>query len=275
MREERMQLVMNETAKDNSRFKWRPSSQNISIILTLVSLLTVWQLLYLVFTIPEYLVPSPLSIANRFIHDAGPLFKHTWYTLGEVLFGFSISVIIGIPLAILIIHSKYFANTIYPILVGIHCIPMVSIAPLLVIWFGYAFMTKVLIVFLISFFPIVINSVVGLQSMDKEMYSLGRSMRATELQIFTYFRLPKALPTMFGGFKVGITLSVVGAVVSEFVASSQGIGYLQLVANSQLDTTLEFCALFILAMMGISLFYIVHFLERFTMPWYQGTKGMS
>ncbi|AJY77386.1 ABC transporter permease [Paenibacillus beijingensis] len=257
------------------RFKWRLNSQSISVSLTLIALLVIWQLLYLVFSIPEYLVPSPISIAERFIQDAGPLMTHSSYTLGEVLLGFFLSVIIGIPIAILIVHSKYFANTIYPILIGIHCIPMVALAPLLVIWFGYELKTKVLIVFLISFFPVVINAVVGLQSMDKEMYRLGRSMRASELQIFTYFRLPKALPSMFGGFKVGITLSVVGAVVAEFVASSQGIGYLQLVANSQLDTTLEFCALFILAVMGIGLFYIVHFLERLAMPWYQDLKRRS
>jgi NitT/TauT family transport system permease protein len=275
MREERMQPVMEETVKNNVHIKWKLSSSNISVILTLVAFFVVWQLLYLIFSIPEYLVPSPWRIAQRFIQDAGPILKHSWYTLGEVLFGFVLSVIFGIPLAILIVHSKYFANTIYPILVGIHCIPMVAIAPLLVIWFGYAIKTKVLIVCLISFFPIVINSVVGLQSIEEDMYSLARSMRASKLQIFTYFQLPKALPSMFGGFKVGITLSVVGAVVAEFVASSQGIGYLQLMANSQMDTTLEFCALFVLAVMGIGLFYIVHFLERLAMPWRQGMKERS
>ncbi|WP_245809690.1 ABC transporter permease [Cohnella massiliensis] len=277
MSEKPMQLLLEKPVKPGGyvKLKWRQVSQGISVTMTLAALLIVWQALYWVFPIPEYLVPSPLRIAERFIQDFASLMRHAGYTLTEVLAGFFLSVLIGIPVAILIVSYRYFANTVYPILVGVHCIPMVAMAPLLVIWFGYEMKTKILIVFLISFFPIVINAVIGLQSMDKEMYSLARSMRASRLQIFTYFRLPKALPSMFGGFKVGITLAVVGAVVAEFVASSRGIGYLQLVANSQLDTTLEFCALFILAVMGIGLFYIVHFIERLAMPWHQGLKRRS
>jgi NitT/TauT family transport system permease protein len=150
---------------------------------------------------------------------------------------------------------------------------MVSLAPLLIIWFGFDMKTKVIIAFMISVFPIIINAVVGMQSMDKEMLNLARSMRASKWQIFIYFRLPTALPSIFGGFKVGITLAVVGAVVAEFVASDRGLGYLQLMANSQLDTTLEFCTLFMLAMMGIGLFYGMDMIERLAMPWNKGKRG--
>ncbi|WP_240353295.1 ABC transporter permease [Cohnella algarum] len=203
MSEKPMQLLLEKPVKPGGyvKLKWRQVSQGISVTMTLAALLIVWQALYWVFPIPEYLVPSPLRIAERFIQDFASLMRHAGYTLTEVLAGFFLSVLIGIPVAILIVSYRYFANTVYPILVGVHCIPMVAMAPLLVIWFGYEMKTKILIVFLISFFPIVINAVIGLQSMDKEMYSLARSMRASRLQIFTYFRLPKALPSMFGALR--------------------------------------------------------------------------
>ncbi len=269
MEKENSELVLNQT-NSFRKVKIKKVPQWVTVVLTLVGLVGFWQLLYLVFPIPHYLLPSPFSIAERMYLDAEMLFYHSLVTLEEVLLGFAISVVFGIPLAVLIVYSKYFANTIYPILVGIHCIPMVSLAPLLVIWFGYSMTTKVMIACLISVFPVIINAVVGMQSMDKEMDNLARSLRASNLQTFLYFRLPKALPSIFGGFKVGITLAVVGAVVAEFVASERGLGYLQLVANSQLDTTLEFCALFLLAFMGIGLFYLVELVGRFAMPWKRG-----
>jgi NitT/TauT family transport system permease protein len=255
------------------KLKWDGIPQWLSVILTLIGMVVVWQLLYLVFNIPKFIIPSPWDIAVRFSHETGMLFRHSLVTLQEVLLGFLMSVAIGIPIAILIVYSKYFANTFYPILIGVHCIPMVSLAPLLIIWFGFDMRTKVIIAFMISVFPVIINAVVGMQSMDKEMLNLARSLRASKWQIFIFFRLPTALPSIFGGFKVGITLAVVGAVVAEFVASDRGIGYLQLMANSQLDTTLEFCTLFMLAMMGIGLFYCMDLIERLAMPWNKGKRG--
>ncbi|NOU67702.1 ABC transporter permease subunit [Paenibacillus sp. LMG 31461] len=261
--------------KTTNKLKWQGIPQWLSVILTLMGMVIVWQLLYVFFTIPKYILPSPWDIAVRFSQETGMLIRHSLVTLQEVLLGFLMSVAVGIPIAILIVHSKYFKNTIYPILIGVHCIPMVSLAPLLIIWLGFDMKTKVIIAFMISVFPIIINSVVGMQSMDKEMHDLARSLRASKWQIFLYFRLPKALPNIFGGFKVGITLAVVGAVVAEFVASDKGLGYLQLMANSQLDTTLEFCTLFMLAIIGIGLFYGMDLIERVAIPWNKGQRGKS
>lgn len=248
------------------------TSRAIYVVLTLVGLFAAWQVVCLVFSIQAYILPTPLEIFTRIFQDWDILVRHSGVTLSEILMGFVSSVLIGIPIAILIVYSRYFSQSFFPIMVGIHCVPMVSLAPLLIIWFGFGMVTKVLIAFLISFFPIVINTVVGLQSMEKDMLNLARSMRASTFQTFVYFRMPKALPNIFGGLKVGITLAVVGAVVAEFVASEKGLGYMQLTANSQLDITMEFAIIFTLAVIGIGLFNLVGLVERLSMPWYHATR---
>ncbi|MCK0472860.1 ABC transporter permease [Halalkalibacter sp. APA_J-10(15)] len=247
--------------------------QFVWAVLTLLGMASIWQLLTIVMDIPRYILPSPIDIGTRFVSDFQVLFSHSLTTLTEVLLGFGLSLAIGIPLAISIVYSRYLANSLYPILIGIQCIPMVSIAPILVIWFGYGLTTKILLACLISFFPVVINSVVGFRSLDKDMHDLGKSIGISEWKIFFYLRLPNALPHLFGGFKVGITLAVVGAIVGEFVASEHGLGYLQLTANARLDTTLVFATLLTLAIIGILLFCIVHLFERILMPWYHENKA--
>ncbi|WP_235715402.1 ABC transporter permease [Halalkalibacter wakoensis] len=230
-------------------------------------------MLTVVLEVPRYLLPSPVDILSRMATDSQLLLSHSLTTLTEVALGFSLSLLIGIPLAISIVYSKYLANSLYPVLIGIQCIPMVSIAPILVIWFGYGLTTKVLLACLISFFPVVINAVNGFRSLDKDMHDLGRSIGISEWKIFYYLRLPNALPHLFAGFKVGITLAVVGAIVGEFVASERGLGYLQLTANARLDTVLVFATLFALAIIGMILFLLVHVLERLVMPWYHANKA--
>ncbi len=241
--------------------------------LTLVGLVILWEILSKLLEIPAYILPSPIEIVSRLVKEISMLWGHAIATLTEVILGFGLSLLIGIPMAITIVYSRYLANSIYPIIIGIQCLPMVSIAPILVIWFGYGLITKVILACLISFFPVVINAVNGFRSLDKEMHDLGRSLGISEAKIFIYFRLPNALPHLFAGFKVGVTLAVVGAIVGEFVASERGLGYLQLTANARLDTELVFVTIVVLAIVGIVLFLIVHLLERLLMPWYHANKA--
>ncbi|OLO28144.1 ABC transporter permease [Alkalihalophilus pseudofirmus] len=263
--------VINQSYKKEKRKIHLP--QSLWATLTLVGLLSIWQFLTSLLEIPRYILPSPVDIIGRFITDFHMLFNHSLTTLTEVLLGFGLSLVIGVPLAVSIVYSRYLANSLYPILIGIQCIPMVSIAPILVIWFGYGLTTKVILACLISFFPIVINSVVGFRSLDKDMHDLGKSIGISEWKIFFYLRLPNALPHLFGGFKVGITLAVVGAIVGEFVASERGLGYLQLTANARLDTPLVFATLLTLAIIGMLLFFFVHLMEKVFMPWYHANKA--
>ncbi|MCR2805694.1 ABC transporter permease [Paenibacillus soyae] len=252
------------------RMNWR---QGLSVSVTLIGMLAVWQLICVLFAVPAYLLPTPLDIGSRLISDGDVLLRHTGITLFEIVAGFGLSVLFGIPAAVIIVYSRYFSQAVFPLLIGLQCVPMISIAPLLITWLGFGMITQVVIAFLIAFFPIIVSAVVGLKSMEKEMNMLAMSLRASKLQIFLYFRLPRALPSIFGGFKVGITLSVVGAVVAEFVSSDRGLGYLQLVANAKLDITMQFCVIVMLAVIGLVLYNLVGLIERIALPWYRASRG--
>src|SRR5690606_13450658 len=181
----------------------------------------------------------PSAVLARLWTDAGLLASHGYVTLAEVLLGFCAAAIVGVTLALMIFYFRIVEKAVYPILVGLQTVPKAALAPLLVLYLGYDWAPKLFLAFLISFFPIVISTVVGLQSLDKGMVLLARSMGASSWQMFWKIRLQAALPSVFGGFKVGVSLSVIGAIIGEYVAAERGLGYLQLQANSQFDITLN------------------------------------
>ena len=233
----------------------------------ILGLIVAWEVLVRLLDIPQYLLPGPLAIARRIVTDFDMLLPHLWVTTYEVLIGLGVSIAVGIPLAIGIVYSSLFERVAYTIIVGSQTIPKVALAPIIVIWFGYGLQSKVVVAFLISFFPIVINTVVGMKSLEREMLYLARSLGASELQIFLSFRLPKALPTIFGGLKVATTLAVIGAVVGEFIAANKGLGYVQILANGNLDTVLNFATVALLSFIGITLFTFVSILEQLVIRW--------
>jgi NitT/TauT family transport system permease protein len=181
--------------------------------------------------------------------------------------GFGLSIVLGIPMAIAVVYSRIFERVAFPFMVSLQTIPKVALAPILVMWLGYGILPKIMVAFLISFFPIVISAVVGMRATEKEMVYLVQSMGAGELTTFLKIRLPKALPSIFGGLKVGIGQAVVGATVGEFIAAERGLGYLQLVSQVRLDTPLLFAAVAVLSLLGVLMFNIVAWLERLALPW--------
>ncbi len=219
--------------------------------------------------VPPFIMPPPSKIIEGMIAARWLLAEHTWITVIEVLAGFMLSVAIGIPLAIGIVYSRVFEKVAYTFIVPLQTIPKVALAPLIVLWFGYGLFPKVLVACLISFFPIVIASVVGFRSIEQEMLHLARSMNASAWQTFVKFRLPCALPSIFGGLKVGIGQAVIGAVVGEYIAAERGLGYLQIVSSSRLETTLLFGAVVVLSLVGLTMFWLLSLVERLVMPWYQ------
>lgn len=233
----------------------------------IIGLFLFWELAVRILDIPQYLLPGPLAITSRIIKDREMLLPHIWVTTYEVLLGLAASIGIGIPLAVGIVYSRLFERVAYTIIVASQTIPKVALAPIIVIWFGYGLASKVVVAFLIAFFPIVVNTVVGMKSLEREMLYLARSLGASQLQIFLNFRLPKALPTIFGGLKVATTLSVIGAVVGEFIAANKGLGYVQLLANGNLDTVLNFATVALLSLVGVVLFAIVSILEQLIVRW--------
>ena len=233
-----------------------------------LAFLAVWELGVKIFKPPVYLLPSPSVILDTFVDNFSKLAYHGWVTTYEMLLGYGLATVIAIPLAIAITSSQRFDKFVMPTMLFFQVVPKVAVAPLFLVWFGVGALPKVLVAFLISFFPIVIDAAVGLRSMSTEMNDLARSMGASKMQVFSRFRLPTSLPYLFSGLKVAATLAVAGAVVGEFVGADKGLGYLLLVTNSNLETALMFATLFALTFIGLILFYAVEFLEALLIPWH-------
>jgi NitT/TauT family transport system permease protein len=201
------------------------------------------------------------------------LLRETWPTFLESVYGFGLAVAIGIPLAVCVANSRILNLTLYPVLVATQSVPKVAIAPIILVWFGLGIESKLAIAFLVAFFPVVVDTATGLQSTPPGLLELARALRASPFQVFTKVQFPAALPFVFSGAKVAVTLAVIGAVIGEFVGSVSGLGNLLLTANSQLDSALAWAALVWLSVLGIVLFAAVVLAERLLMPWAEGGHG--
>ena len=232
--------------------------------LGLLAALAAWYVLTASGAIPAFLLPSPGAVAERFvrgIQDAS-LLRHTLVTLSEVLAGLLLGVLAAAVLGYTIAKSPAIGRLLAPYIVASQAIPIVAIAPLLVIWFGPGRLSKILIASLIVFFPVLVNTVVGVRSVPEDLRQLMRSLRATRAQIFTKLEVPAALPVLLGGLKIGATLSVIGAVVGEFVGADEGLGFLVNVGRGLYDTALVFVAVLMLIGMALILYGLVAWLER-------------
>jgi NitT/TauT family transport system permease protein len=237
-----------------------------------IATLVVWEVVVVGFRVPEYLLPPPTGILAALGEEWRYLALHTGVTVFEILWGFVLSILVGIPLAVAVVASPLLERSIYPLLVASQSIPKIAIAPLLIFWAGLGIFPKVLVAFLIAFFPIVIDTVAGLRSVEPEMLHLARSMGAAEARVFLKIRLPHALPNIFAGLKVAVTLAVVGAIVGEFIQADRGLGYALLQANAMLNTKLSFATILILAAVGTALFIAVDRVERLLLPWHASQR---
>jgi len=242
-------------------------------IILIVLLIVLWQVAISVFRIPPYLIPAPLAVVKQLVAQWPDLLRQTAITTYATLGGFALSIAFGIPMALLIAYSRTVESFVYPLLVFSQSVPKVAIAPLFVVWFGFGIIPKIIAAFLLGFFPVVVSTVVGFKSVDRDMIDLARSMKASKLQIFMRISLPQALPSIFAGLKVSVTLAVVGAVVGEFVGSNSGIGYVLQIANGNFDLPLMFAALTILSLVGVLLFALVDLVERFMIPWHASQRN--
>jgi NitT/TauT family transport system permease protein len=242
-------------------------------VLTVAVVFLVWEGAARAGYVPRYLLPSPTGIAVRFGQLYGIILKELAVTMQETVLGFALSVAVGIPLAMALVSSRAFSRAVYPLLIGSQVVPKVALAPLFLVWFGFGLTSKVLIVFLVAFFPIVIDAIVGLESTETAKLYVARAAGATPLQVFARVRLPNALPAIFGGMKVSITLAVVGALVGDFIAAENGIGRLLLSANGNMDTELLFAAILALVGAGIALFLLMEGAERLALPWHISQRG--
>jgi len=238
-----------------------------TITLSLILLTVLWELAVWVFAIPEFLLPAPSAVFGILVNRSGILLDNTFVTFRETIYGFLMGLVLGVVSAIMIVYSRLLQNLLYPLILIAQIVPKVAIAPLLLVWVGYGELSKVLIAFLVSWFPIIVTTVSGMRMVQPEMLDLARSLQASDWQIFTKVRLPNSLPHFFGGLKIAITLAVIGAIIGEFIGGNNGLGYLIMVSNYEVNTPLMFSALIVLSLMGLILYGAIVMLERWLIPW--------
>lgn len=234
--------------------------------------LALWEGMAALFQVPGWLLPRPSNIGMEMASSYPLLLGHTWVTLQEVLVGVAASLVAGVSVAMAIAYWRTVERALYPFVIASQAVPIVAIAPILLIWFGYGLLPKVIVVVLISFFPIVVNMVDGLRSVDPDMVNMMRTLGARRRHVFTKVQIPGSLPFLFSGVRIALAVSVIGAVIGEWVGSSAGLGYLILQSTPRFLTARVFAAILILALLGMTLFFAVSPLERLVMRWYRTGK---
>jgi NitT/TauT family transport system permease protein len=238
----------------------------------LVLVFVFWEFSVRAFGVKPVILPPPSSVLLEFASDPVWYLRHGWYTLLVTLGGFGLAVVVGVALAVVVVESRLMEKTVYALIVGLNSVPKVAVAPLFVIWLGTGVEPKIAIGFLIAVFAIVIDAVLGLKSVPPDILDLAKALRGGRLATLWRIRFPCALPSLFAGMKVAISLALVGAIVGEFVSSQRGLGYVILSAQGTFDTVRVFAAIFVLAVMGVLLFWVVSAAERLAIPWHSSQK---
>jgi NitT/TauT family transport system permease protein len=252
---------------------WRASEGLRAVTAVIIGSFILWEVCVHVFQLREFVVPAPSVVFQALARNPNFYFWHAMWTLGIALGGFALAVFFGVVCAIGIIHSIWLERTLYTFLVGLNSLPKVALAPLFVIWFGTGSASKTAVAISIAIFPIVIDSVLGLRSIDPEVMNMARAMRASRAQVLWKIRFPHALPSLFAGMKVSISLALVGTIVGEFVAGNKGLGSAILAAQATFDTPQVFVSIILLGVLGTILFYGVDLLERRLIPWHASQRG--
>lgn len=246
----------------------RRLEQPVRLTLTFGGFLLLWEFFVYLAGIKPYILPAPSQILVDLWSKLPRLLAAGAYTVQSMVLGYVAAVVFGVLIALGIAFSRRIEGTVYPLLVFFQIIPKIAVAPLFIIWFGFGLAPKVLLVFLLSFFPVVVSAITAFRSVDPDIMDLARSTGASRLRTFWKIQLPHALPTLFAGFKVAAALSSTAAVVAEFVASDQGLGFLLLEYNGALNTSMTFATIIVLSVMGLLLYGLVELIEMFAIPWH-------
>ena len=231
-----------------------------------------WQAYVAVTNINEILLPPPSRVASAFWSDKSLLASDAWVTIKEIVYGYLLAVALGIGLAVLIHSSRRAERALYPWLVVSQVVPIVAVAPIFVLWTGFDIRPKLMVIALVCFFPIAVNTIDGLRAVEPELLNVLRTLGASRLQVFRMARAPAALPFVFSGLKVAAAFSVLGAVFGEWVGANAGLGYEILILNNQSATADMFAVIALLSVIGIAMFGLVAIAERLALPWYHGRQ---
>jgi putative hydroxymethylpyrimidine transport system permease protein len=226
-----------------------------------------WELLAQLGHVEDYLLPAPSEVASALWRDRDLLAPDAWVTAREVLLGFALALVVGVAIALILHLSPLLRRAVYPFVVGSQAVPVVVIAPILVIWFGFGITPKLIVIALICFFPVVVNTLDGLDGVDRDQVKMMRTLGASRLDLLRRLELPSSLPFLFSGAKVAVAVAVIGAVFGELVGSDAGLGHAIQVGTAELETARVFAAVLILSVMAVALFGLVALVERRAVPW--------
>jgi NitT/TauT family transport system permease protein len=233
----------------------------------IVAVTAVWELAIRLFNVPTFVLPAPTAIIRTLIESRARLANAAMSTALEILLGFVLASLTGIVIALVIVRFERFGRALYPLIVLFQNVPKVALAPIFILWFGFDLAPKVVLIVVIAFFPVAIDMLAGLQSVEPSFVALMQSVGASRGKILLRVRIPHSLPHLMAGLKVAITFSVIGAIVGEFAGANQGLGYVIEFASTQLDTPLIFAALVVVSVLGLAFYYVVELAERLLVPW--------
>jgi len=232
-----------------------------------VGVVIVWEAVARIFQLPEFVLPPPSGIVGVLVARQSELGYAAWVTAREVVFGFVLSGVVGAGVALVIARFASFGRALYPLVVLFQNVPKVALAPLFILWFGFDLSPKVVLIVVIAFFPVAINMLVGLQTVDSNLIALMRSVGASRNEILWRIQIPNSLPYLMAGLKVAITLAVIGAIVGEFAGAQAGLGYMIQFASTQMQTSLVFAALVEVSVLGMLFYYVIEWIERRYIDW--------
>ncbi|HEY2528884.1 MAG TPA: ABC transporter permease [Xanthobacteraceae bacterium] len=233
----------------------------------MVAVTLVWELAVRIFQIPTFVAPAPSAIVRALIESRARLANGALSTALEISLGFLLASLTGIIIAVVIVRFERFGRALYPLIVLFQNVPKVALAPIFILWFGFDLAPKVVLIVVIAFFPVAIDMLAGLQSVEPSFVALMQSVGASRGKILMRVRIPHSLPHLMAGLKIAITFSVIGAIVGEFAGANQGLGYVIEFASTQLDTPMIFAALVVVSVLGLAFYYVVEFAERLLVPW--------
>jgi NitT/TauT family transport system permease protein len=246
---------------------WRGLSNVMPSLVLSATVIVLWEAVIRLFHVPTFVLPAPSAVIVSLIANRSALAVAAQATSVEVALGFVLSAAVGILVALVIVRFERFGRALYPLIVLFQNVPKVALAPIFILWFGYDLSPKILLIVVIAFFPVTIDMLAGLQSVEPSFVSLMRSVGASKGKIILRVRIPHSLPHLMAGLKVAITFSVIGAIVGEFAGANKGLGYVIQFASTQLDTPLIFAALIVVSVLGLAFYYVVEFAERLLVPW--------
>jgi NitT/TauT family transport system permease protein len=255
------------SAQSRPQTSGRPVPDWLLALALMAAVTAVWELVIRLFHVSSFVLPAPSAIVRALVANAAQLASAAESTALEVLLGFVLAALSGIVVALVIVRFDRFGRALYPLIVLFQNVPKVALAPIFILWFGFDLAPKVALIVVIAFFPVAIDMLAGLQSVEPSFVALMQSVGASRTKILLRVRIPHALPHLMAGLKVAITFSVIGAIVGEFAGANHGLGYLIEFASTQLDTPLIFAALVVISVLGLVFYYVVELAERLLVPW--------